>query len=260
MFKHRKSTASQDAPRKESIATTHIRTQVAGEAPVQKTVKVAVMPPRLPPGMAPPTRVGAADVFSWDEPLNWSHNEKIRDDKTPPKKDFFGKIGLTTERKKANPNTPNFTFREVPYDVWRKHYAKDKDGNYRGTLAPAEDCILNPDDLLKWRLDEPETEADRFTRGKHVLPVYDQVEQEDAAPTYTDASLNEEDAKRVSSLASSGTPAHQHRTSSFTADGKTTEEIIAEAEEKERTKPKLTMKERLKGVARDAIAGEMGQS
>lgn len=52
------------------------------------------------------------------------------------------KVGLTTQRKRAGEedDLPPFVMRQVPYDTWRKHYAKDKDGNYRGLLA----CVSLP--------------------------------------------------------------------------------------------------------------------
>lgn len=82
-------------------------------------VKVAVLPPRLPEGMAPPTGVGAAEAFSWNERLQWRHNEKIDqpERKVSATKSFMRKAGITTQRKARNEELPPFTFREVPYDM-----------------------------------------------------------------------------------------------------------------------------------------------
>ena len=125
-------------------------------------------------------------AISFDERINWSHNEPIDKDPEPVSKTkkFLRKAGATTQRSKANPDTPPFILRQVPYDVWRKHYAKDKDGNYRGTRAPAEDCLLKPDDVQKWRFGEVVTQADRWTRGPEALPVYAEVRETSAAPEY----------------------------------------------------------------------------
>lgn len=253
-------------------------------------VSVAVLPPRLPPGMAPPSGLGAAGTMNWDERVNWSHNEPIDKPENPSKaKKFLRKSGLTTQRAKANPDLPPFTMRQVPYDVWRKHYAKDKDGNYRGTHAPAEDCLLKPDDVQKWRLGEAKTQADRWTRGSEVLPVYAEVKETAAVPEYEydydgpprmdalpaieEPRLEEEDArlaeymenrnKRVEvpvdsatapSLRSQSNPTHVpvQSTSGFMADGKSTAEIIEEA--RARGKPKRSWRDSLSA----GLKGTMG--
>lgn len=94
------------------------RTQSVSDPPTMELVKVAVLPPRLPADMAPPTGVGAADVFSWDESVNWIHNEKLDEEKkVSSTKNFMRKAGLTTKREKANADTPPFVFRQVPYDT-----------------------------------------------------------------------------------------------------------------------------------------------
>lgn len=95
-----------------------IRQQSASGPPTQEFVTVAVLPPRLPPGMAPPTGLGPADVFSWDERVNWVHNDKLDTPENAPKgaKKWFKKAGLTTQRKKAT-DLPPFIHRQVPYDV-----------------------------------------------------------------------------------------------------------------------------------------------
>lgn len=95
------------------------RTQSASGPPVQEIVTVAVLPPRLAPGQAPPTGIAASDAFAWDEAVNWQHNDKT--DQGPENlskaKSFSRRIGLTTQRKKANEDTPPFIFRKVSYDV-----------------------------------------------------------------------------------------------------------------------------------------------
>lgn len=123
--------------RRESVGRTRTASQSDSSEPTMKLVSVAVLPPRLPPGMAPPTGIGAADAFSWDESVNWQHNSSIQQEEPTRRKSFMRKIGLTTQRKRAGEedDLPPFIFRQVPYDTWRKHYAKDKDGNYRGLLA-----------------------------------------------------------------------------------------------------------------------------
>ena len=52
---------------------------------------------------------------------------------------------------------------ELTDSSWRKHYAKDKHGHYRGTEAPAEDCLLLAEDEKKWRPAPVHQEADQKT-------------------------------------------------------------------------------------------------
>jgi len=118
---------------------------------------------------------------------------------------------------------------------WRKHYAKDKDGRYHGTLAPAEDCLLLPADVEIWRLGEPETKADLWTRGKAALPVYNETQHDHTLPEYSETYDGPpSDEARLNSVSSafSGISIAPQRTSSYTADGKTSEQIIAEAKVK----------------------------
>ena len=175
-------------------------------APVQ-TVSVAVLAPHLPKGPAPQrTAGGMAYVFSWDETLNWTHDapapasnassgpgmgvplqsagagahEAIPGSRRKSSTSaFFKKAGLTTERRKRNPDTPSFVMKEVPFATWRRHYAKDADGNYRGTHAPAEDCLLKEHDVEKWRNKEEDVQGSRWTRGSEALPVYGEVLQDE---------------------------------------------------------------------------------
>jgi hypothetical protein len=174
--------------RRESVGRLSAQTQSSKGPPVQQMVSVAVLPPRLNTGFAPPTGIGGSEAMSWDESLNWQHNERIKKggEEAPDgrRKSFMRKAGLTTQRQKVNPDTPPFVLRQIPYDTWRKHYAKDKNGNYKGTHTPAEDCLLKPDDVQKWRLGEPVTKADLWTRGKEALPVYAEVGGTQAAPVY----------------------------------------------------------------------------
>jgi hypothetical protein len=123
--------------RRESIGRVRTASQSESSEPIMKTVTVAVLPPRLPSGMAPPTGIGTADCFSWDEAVNWQHNDPATQEEPGRRKSFMRKVGLTTQRKRAgeDDDLPPFVMRQVPYDTWRKHYAKDKDGNYRGTHA-----------------------------------------------------------------------------------------------------------------------------
>lgn len=233
--------------------------------------------------------------MGFDERVNWVHNEPINqeEEKVSKAKKFRRKTGMTTQRVKANPDLPPFTMRQVPYDVWRKHYAKDKDGNYKGTHAPAEDCLLKPDDVQKWRLGEPVTQADRWTRGLEALPVYAEVKDTAAVPEYEqdydgpprsdperlpsieEPALEEEDAqladhmeKQYGRSQSSPAPVAEQNlnmrpvqdhpraksTGQFTADGKSTTEIIEEA--RARGKPKTTWRQTLQA----GLKGTMGMS
>jgi hypothetical protein len=178
--------------RNESVGRVTARRQSSVAAPVTEWVTVAVLPPRIPIGYTPPTGVGMADAFSWDESLNWSQNAPLHHSTNQPashaqrKASLLKKLGLTTQRTRANPTSdlPPFVMRSVPYDTWRKHYAKDKDGNYKGTHAPAEDCLLKPDDLAIWRFEEGTSYGDRWTRGKEILPVYEEVRNQPRVPEY----------------------------------------------------------------------------
>lgn len=142
---------------------------------------------------------------------------------------------------------------------WRKHYAKDKNGRYHGTLAPAEDCLLLPEDVEKWRLGEPETKADLWTRGKEVLPVYGQIHEEDAnaLPEYSeryDGPPPEE--PRLPSVSSNEGQASVSSASGFSADGKTSQQIIEEAKAKHAEKNrKKGWKDSVKRGAEFAMMG-----
>ena len=133
--------------RRESVGRLSARTQSASGPPSKDMVSVAVLPPRLNSNLAPPTGLGPAEAFSWDESLNWQHNDPIQEKEVSKTRGFLRKTGITTQRKRVNPDLPPFVLRQIPYDTWRKHYAKDKDGNYHGTHAPAEDCLLKPHDV-----------------------------------------------------------------------------------------------------------------
>ena len=93
------------------------RRQSSFAAPVQDVVKVAVLPARLPADMAPPTGLGPAMAISWDERVNWRHNESIDSAKDQKPKSIWKKAGFTRDRKARNEDLPPFTFREVPYDT-----------------------------------------------------------------------------------------------------------------------------------------------
>ncbi|RVX70529.1 hypothetical protein B0A52_05180 [Exophiala mesophila] len=211
--------------------------------------------------MAPPTGVGAADTFAWDEAVNWQHNDAAEEPEPARRKSFLRKIGMTTQRKRSGEDEglPPFRMRQVPYDTWRKHYAKDKDGNYHGTHAPAEDCLLKPDDVKKWRLGDPVTRGDRWTRGPEALPVYAEVRAEAAAPDYEADSLDDPrstDTERhrqdFHSTPLDPDPSGTPRRNTI-ADGKTAEEIIAEARAKGTNK--MSWKERLHKGAQLATMG-----
>lgn len=105
--------------RRELIGSSKTRTQSASGPPVQETVTVAVLPPRMAPGQAPPTGIAASEAISWDEAVNWQHNEKLNQvPETMSKgRSISRKVGFTTQRKKANADAPPFIFRKVPYDM-----------------------------------------------------------------------------------------------------------------------------------------------
>ena len=261
--------------RRESVGRVRTASQSGSAEPTVKMVSCAVLPPRLPPGMAPPTGVGASEAISYDESLNWEHNRPIQEEEPGRRKSLFRKIGITTQRKRADPedDLPPFIMRQIPYDTWRKHYAKDKDGNYRGTHAPAEDCLLKPEDVEKWRLGDPVTKADKWTRGREALPVYSEVHEEGSAPEYqvdhndldrsaaNESIMTPEDDRLAGYFDASATQAQQQRPTTtasplqqsnstaspprklvptsqaqMIADGKTAAEIIAGAEAKGKRK------------------------
>ncbi|KIW86747.1 uncharacterized protein Z519_12660 [Cladophialophora bantiana CBS 173.52] len=272
--------------RRESVGRLRVASQSDSAPPSVKMVSCAVLPPRLPAGRAPPTGIGASEAFSFDEALNWEHNNSAHEEEPSRRRSFFRKVGLTTQCKRSDPedDLPPFVMRQIPYHTWRKHYAKDKDGNYRGTHAPAEDCLLKPEDVQKWRLGDPVTKADRWTRGREALPVYSEVHAEGAAPEYQidcvnpDESLANErivtpgnrppeyfdatglraNSQRQASSISPQQRFHPTATSAPTAisphqdqtiaDGKTAAEIVEESRTKGKTK--LTWRQKLsKGVS-----------
>ena len=267
--------------RRESVGRLRAASQSDTAPPSLRMVSCAVLPPRLPAGLAPPTGIAASWAVSYDEALNWQYNNSAEEQEPSRRKSLFRKAGITTQRKRAggNDDLPPFVMRQIPYETWRKHYAKDKDGNYKGTHAPAEDCLLKPDDVQRWRLGDPVTKADKWTRGKEALPVYSETQAEGALPEYQvdhnnsgqsagnepiltpdesrlaeyfDAMETSAQAQRsasspfpmqqplatVAESRGDGPPARR----SIIADGKTAEEIIAEA--KARGKRKLTWKEK----------------
>jgi hypothetical protein len=237
-------------------------------------VSCAVLPPRLPRGMAPSTGTAIAGApASWDEVLNWQGNEAVEQQEPGRRKSFLRKAGLTTQRKRADDEDelPPFIMRQIPYETWRKHYAKDKDGNYRGTHAPAEDCLLKPEDVQKWRLGEAVTKADKWTRGREALPVYSEVHDEGTAPEYqldaqstnTEQLLTPEEG-RLAEYFDATDPSGSARRNTFSpvaapaipnsngvmltvrgpsiADGKTASDIIGEAQA--RGAPKLSWRQK----------------
>lgn len=239
--------------RRESVGRKNSRQQSASAPPIQQFVSVAVLPPRFAQGVAPPSGIAAAECFNWDERINWRHNEPIdkETDKTE-KKSFLKKIGISTDRKKRNEDVPPFQFRQIPYEDWRKHYAKDKDGNYMGTHAPAEDCLLKPEDVAKWRLGEARTKADLWTRGAERLPVYEEVKREGEVPRYHE--LTGEAQSMGPPVATQACDPEPRRE---IMDGKTAQEIIAAEQEKQKLRPKgnMTWKDRVKRGAEIASMG-----
>jgi hypothetical protein len=81
----------------------------------------------------------AAGAVKWDENVIAQHNRLLPND---GKELSSGKRSLENgcimrDRKKAQKDMLPFRVRIVPYDIWRKHYTEDKDGNYIGTHSPA---------------------------------------------------------------------------------------------------------------------------
>ncbi|KEF58654.1 uncharacterized protein A1O9_06580 [Exophiala aquamarina CBS 119918] len=265
--------------RRESVGRVGTASQSDSSEPAMRMVTVAVLPPRLPSGMAPPTGLGPADIFSWNEAVNWQHNDDVKQEDPGRRKSFMRKVGLTTQKKRAGEedDLPPFVMRQVPYDIWRKHYAKDKDGNYWGTHAPAEDCLLKPENVQKWRLDDPTAKGDKWTRGQHALPVYAEAQAEGPAPDYQiDAKDHPQSVGSTTVEACDGRNTMQStRQTPFTstsanntslplanttqpakktiADNKTAAEIIADAEAK--PKQKMTWKEKFSEGATMAMLG-----
>lgn len=147
---------------------------------------------------------------------------------------------------------------------------------------PAQDCLLKPEDVKKWRADDPVTVGDRWTRGQHALPVYAEAGAEPPVPEYqVDATSHDQPISYEAALAagyesrsealdgsgttnpttltsqtSSGISPPSTRTGSTgqrLIDDKTAEEIIAEAQAK--PKPKMTMKQYLSKGATMAMLG-----
>eukprot|EP00249_Psilotum_nudum_P025667 c30424_g1_i1 orf=1-765(+) len=249
---------------KEPIGRRMSRKQSDLEAPEMKMVSVAVLPPRLPPGLAPPTGIAMSGAVGFDERINWDHNIPASTREIGKVHQFTKKIGLTKDRKKANPDLPPFTFRQVPYDTWRKHYAKDADGNYRGTHAPAQDCLLKPEDVQKWRFEEePKTHADKWTRGQEVLPVYSEIEGQGRVPEYEFEYFGvppgeptvDANAATAPPLETPHKPSTDMRTGKVIADGKTAQDIIEEAKAKQKPTAKQTWKQMLKKGGEMAMLG-----
>lgn len=145
---------------------------------------------------------------------------------------------------------------------------------------PAEDCLLKPDDVQKWRLEEPVTIGDKWTRGQHALPVYAEARGEEPVPEYqvdaddqvqptgnqtmttSDDKLSEawDGRDTMQNTQSIGTPNNTAAPAQYTqpsaktiADGKTAEQIIAEAKAKPRQK--MTWKEKFSKGATMAMMG-----
>jgi hypothetical protein len=59
------------------------------------------------------------------------------------------KRSIFSRRRKSQ--TENFTMKSITRGEYLKHYAKDDEGKYCGAEAPAEDCILRGEDLIKYR-------------------------------------------------------------------------------------------------------------
>lgn len=255
----------------------YVRTQPSGGPPVVSTVRVAVLPPRLPPEMHAPAGVGSGEGPGFDEHLNLIHNLKVDPNQSgsvsyqsptsptqtqspeittsPPtkayKSTFLGMRKTPLRAREKSNDIPPFVFREVTYEVWRKHYAKDKSGRYRGTDTPAEDCLLLPEDVERWRLGPVQTRADLWTRGRDALPGYTStdiaVEGDPSLPEYSEKALPEEGEAPSDSRVLSPVPSRLQRvdttssttsTSGFVAEGRTTDQIIRDYQAKHEARKK----------------------
>lgn len=106
-----------------------------------------------------------------------------------------------------------------------------------------------PEDVEKWSYGPAETKADLWTRGKAALPVYDQAHEPDL-PTYSAT------APEINPAPAPVAPRLDSSASTFTADGRTTEQIIAEARaKKERGDYNLTWKQKLKKASEFTLLG-----
>ena len=153
---------------------------------VMQEVTVAVLPPILHQPFAPATGIGAMPTFTWEEHLKGGRSKPLSKPDDPEGCKSWIKRIFTIGQNSQNPDRPPFIMKKVPFDEWRRHYAKDKEGNYHGTHAPAEDCLLLPRDLKRWRLEEPTALADQWTRGKYALPAYgEEKEFEVDLPAYS---------------------------------------------------------------------------
>lgn len=144
---------------------------------------------------------------------------------------------------------------------------------------------MKPEDVQKWRADDPVTFGDKWTRGQHALPVYAEADAEQPAPEYQidapsrDQPMSYETAtatasgpvnsnlseawdgsdtmrspqtRQMSNSISQPIPATQS-TGQTIIDDKTAAQIIAEA--KAKPKPKMTLKETLSKGATMAMMG-----
>lgn len=183
--------------RKQSVGRLQARKQSASGPAIVEHVNVAVLPPRVLSERSC-SEAGLQDMFGRGESFGPSRRKSSQAERTGGRKGLLERFTRgSPSQPPIDSDKPPFIFRTVPYDTWRKHYAKDKDGKYQGTHAPAEDCLLKPDDVLKWRLGEATGQADRWTRGSEVLPVYAEVQALEQVPDYE---VEHDEQPRVSSL------------------------------------------------------------
>lgn len=103
-----------------------------------------------------------------------------------------------------------------------------------------------PEDVEKWSFGPAETKADLWTRGKAALPVYDQT-PEPTLPTYS---------ATAPEIQFTPPAPRQDSVSSFTADGKTSAQIIEEAKQKkQKGEYNLTFKQKMKNATNYALMG-----
>ena len=200
--------AQREATSENARGSANARTNPLSDDTPPKTVRVAVLPSSNAMLVGSPIfGSGQADAYNLQRhrstpstsasvsPSDF-HRDQPQDQKK--KKSVFGKLAKTLDLNHpptpAN-NIPPFVMKNVPYDEWRRHYAKDADGNYRGTHAPAQDCLLKPHDVEKWqcKMDEEEEIGDKgkenswtkqYTRGNQALPVYAEVVEDGMVPGY----------------------------------------------------------------------------
>ena len=96
----------------------------------------------------PRQQQGASDARSLDT-LTVEKDVSKKEDKGKSLSGFFRRKSSSFNA--LSDNKVNITIRQVPRKEYVKHYAKDERGRYVGTEDPAEDCMLDEEDSVRWR-------------------------------------------------------------------------------------------------------------